>query len=86
MPDKMSSKSVEAAETLLQDIKAKAKQANDTEDTFMMGIMTEVLGVVSPIVTRAIARYHREERAVINKAHKELRKKTRGQPASNSEK
>jgi hypothetical protein len=71
------SQSVEAAEAFLADLKSKAKQAHDSGDVFMMGILTELIGVTSPIVTKAIARLHREERARINKAHKELRAKVR---------
>ncbi len=73
------SKSVETAEAILQDLKAKAKQAHEQEDVFLMGILTELIGVASPIVTRAVARLNRMERAKINAAHKELREKTRGQ-------
>lgn len=70
-------KSVEAAEELLADIKGKARAANEANDVFMMGIFKEVLDVVSPIVTKSIARYHRQERAEINKQHKALREKMR---------
>jgi alpha-acetolactate decarboxylase len=71
------SKSVEAAEDLLKDIKDKARAANEANDVFMMGIFKEVLDVVSPIVTKSITRYHRQERAEINKQHKALREKMR---------
>jgi hypothetical protein len=81
MPKKMTSGSVEVAETLLQDLKAKAKAAHEAKDVFLLGVLTELIAVASPIVTRAIARYHREERSTINKAHKELRKETREQVA-----
>jgi hypothetical protein len=78
------SKSVETAETILENLKAEAKKAHEAEDVFLMGILTELIGVASPIVTKAVARQHREERAKINAAHKELRAKTRGQPAAPS--
>ena len=71
--------SVEKAEAILQTLKAQAKEAHDAEDVFLMGVLTELIGVVSPIVNKAIARQHREERAKINAAHKELRAKVRGQ-------
>ncbi len=74
------SSSVEAAQEVLSDLKAKAKQAHDAEDVFMMSIMTDLISVASPIVTRAVARLHREERARINKAHKSLREKVREVP------
>ncbi|HEX3641783.1 MAG TPA: hypothetical protein VHV10_10870 [Ktedonobacteraceae bacterium] len=73
------SKSVEAAETILENLKAEAKKAHDAEDVFLMGIMTDLIAVASPIVTKAIARQHREERAKINAAHKALRAKVREQ-------
>lgn len=69
--------SVEAAEDLLKEIKDKARAANEANDVFMMSIFTEVLATVSPIVTKAIARYHRQERAEINKQHQALRAKMR---------
>src|SRR5690348_7636734 len=75
--NQFNSKSVDAAQEVLSDLKAKAKQAHDSGDVFMMSIMTDLISVASPIVTRAVARLHREERAKINKAHKELRAKTR---------
>ena len=67
--------SVETAETILENLKAEAKKAHEAEDVFLMGILTELIAVASPIVTRAVARQHREERAKINAAHKELRAK-----------
>lgn len=79
------SKSVETAEAILQDLKAKAKQAHEQEDVFMMGILTELIGVASPIVTRAVARLNRMERAKINAAHKDLRAKAREQSAKSEQ-
>jgi len=70
-------KSVEAAETILENLKAEAKKAYDADDAFLMGIMTELIKVASPIVTKAIAAQHRAERATINRKHKELRAKVR---------
>jgi hypothetical protein len=68
-------KSVETAEAILQDLKAKAKTAHEQEDVFLMGILTDLIAVASPIVTKAVARQHREDRAKINAAHKKLRAK-----------
>jgi hypothetical protein len=61
--------SVEKAEIILQNLKAEAKTAHDAEDVFLMGVLTELIAVASPIVTKAVARQHREERAKINAAH-----------------
>ncbi len=66
--------SVEKAETILQNLKAEAKKAHEAKDVFLMGILTDLIAVASPIVTKAIARQHREQRAKINKAHAALRK------------
>jgi len=77
--------SVETAETILENLKAEAKKAHEAEDVFLMGILTELIAVASPIVTRAVARQHREERAKINAAHKELRAKVRGQAPTPSD-
>ena len=77
--------SVETAETILENLKTEAKKAHEAEDVFLMGILTELIAVASPIVTKAVARQHREERAKINAAHKELRAKVRGQAPSPSD-
>ena len=71
--------SVEKAETILQNLKAEAKAAHEAKDVFLMGVLTELIGVCSPIVNKAINRQHREERAKINKAHAALRKEVREQ-------
>jgi len=70
------SNSVEKAETILANLKAEAKRAFDEKDAFLMSVLTELIGVASPIVTKAINRQHREQRAKINKAHAALRKET----------
>ena len=70
------SNSVEKAETILANLKAEAKSAFEAKDVFLMSILTELIKVASPIVTTAIARQHREQRAKINAAHKKLRKET----------
>jgi len=71
--------SVEKAETILQNLKIEAKAAHEAKDVFLMGILTDLIAVASPIVTKAVARQHREERAKINKAHAALRKEVREQ-------
>lgn len=67
--------SVEQAEAILADLKDRAQKAHEQEDVFLMGVLTELIGVCSPIVTKAIARQHRESRAKINADHKNLREK-----------
>jgi hypothetical protein len=71
----VSTNSVESAEEILQDLKTRAKAAHDAEDVFLMSILTDLIAVASPIVTKAVARQHREDRAKINAAHKALRGK-----------
>lgn len=68
-----SNKSVQAAEGFLAELKKRAEDAHKANDVFMMGLMTDMIRVTSPIVSRAINRYHREERSRINKLHVELR-------------
>ena len=45
-------KSVEKLEAVLANLKAQAKTAHDEEDLLLMSALTEMIGVVSPIVTR----------------------------------
>jgi hypothetical protein len=70
-------RNVEAANGLLQEITARASQAREQNNVFLLDLYTELLRVVSPIVTRAFAHARRQERAAINKAHKALRKQAR---------
>jgi len=67
--------SVAKAEKVLADLKSEAEAAFKAEDVFLMGIFTEMLKTVSPIVTKAIERSMRESRAAINADHASLRKK-----------
>jgi hypothetical protein len=78
-------KSVQAAEGFLMELKKRAEDAHKANDVFMMGLMTDMIKVTSPIVTRAINRYHREERARIGKLHRELRQNM-PKPSGQSEK
>jgi len=71
--------SVTADEDLLQELKPRAEAAHKANDVFTMSLMTELIKVTSPIVTKAVNRYHREERARINEMHRELRKQSHNQ-------
>ena len=64
---------VEKAEDLLRDLKKQAEDAHRANDIFTLTLMTELIKVTSPIVTKAVNRYHREERARINSLRHELR-------------
>lgn len=64
---------VESAENLLRELKQRAEQAHKANDVFTLTLMAELIKVTSPIVTKAVNRYHREERARINGLRQELR-------------
>jgi hypothetical protein len=69
--------SVQIAEDLLRELKQRAEEAFKRNDDFTFKLMRQLIGVTSPIVTKAVARYHREERARINglgKAQKDEQK------------
>jgi len=82
---KQPNSSVAAAENLLQDLKHRAEQAHKNNDAFTFKLMCELIKVTSPIVTKAVNRYHREERARINKLGDELKGQSREQKPSNRE-
>jgi monomeric isocitrate dehydrogenase len=69
--------SVTAAEDLLQELKQRAEDAHKKNDLFTLSLMTELIKVTSPIVTKAVNRYHREERARINEMARNLRQQNR---------
>jgi hypothetical protein len=79
------SQSVEAAEAFLAELKQRAEDAHKANDVFLMGLMTDLIKVTSPVVIRAINRYHREERARINEMHRTLRQQSRESSGSNRE-
>jgi hypothetical protein len=78
---------VEKAENLLRDLKRQAEDAHRANDMFTLTLMTELIKVVSPLVAKAVNRFHREERARINALRQELRGGTpnqRGQSRPNA--
>jgi hypothetical protein len=79
-----STKSVESAENFLVELKKRAEDAHKNNDVFTLNLMQELIKVTSPIVTRALARFHREERARISKMASELRAQNREQKPSQS--
>jgi hypothetical protein len=68
--------SVEKAEALLAEMKDRAMEAHRTGDQFTMSLMQELIKVTSPIVTKAVARFHRAERSRINNLARELREQS----------
>jgi hypothetical protein len=82
-----STKSVESAENLLADLKKRAEDAHKNNDQFTLNLMSELIKVTSPIVTKAVNRFHREERARINALRRNLREQSpnqRGQSRPNA--
>jgi len=77
--DPKQNNSVATAENLLAEMKQRAADAHKNNDVFMMSVMSQLLKVVSPIVTKAIARQHREDLAKINADHREMREQARAQ-------
>ena len=74
--DDSTTRKVEEARDLLEEIKGRARQAHETGNSFMMNIYQKILKVSSPIVVKAVARAEREELAEINKNASELREQT----------
>lgn len=68
---------VRDAEGLLQRLKDEARKAHQESNVFMLDLYTELVRVTSPIVTNALERIEREEKAAINRACKGLRKSLR---------
>jgi len=78
-------KAVESAENLLAELKKRAEDAHRANDEFTLRLMQDLIKVTSPIVTKALARFHREERARINNLASQLREKNREQKPVNRE-
>lgn len=68
---------VRDAEGLLQRLKDEAHKAHEQGNVFMLDVYTQLVSVTSPIVTNALERVEREEKAAINRARKGLRKSIR---------
>jgi len=75
-PQSNTNNAVSAAENFLADLKERAEEAFNRDDKFMFSLMKQLIGVTSPIVTKALARYHREERARINGLGKDKHNQT----------
>ena len=75
---------VESAENLLAELKQRAEDAYKRDDQFTFKLMRQLIGVTSPVVTKAVARYHREERARINGLGKDKSGSSTSQPRPNA--
>ena len=70
---------LESLEELLQDLKDRARKANDAGDLIMLAVYNDLVQVASKIVTRAYTRLEREQNAHLNKAEKALRKQQKAE-------
>jgi hypothetical protein len=75
---------VESAEKQLAELKQRAEEAYKRDDKFTFNLMKQLIAVTSPIVTKAVARYHREERARINNLGKDKSSQSPNQPRPNA--
>ncbi len=77
-------KDVASVEELLRELKSRAKAASDAKNVVMLGVYANLVKVISPEVSRLRARVDREDRAAINRDHKEQRKAMREQQAASA--
>lgn len=75
---------VEEVEELLRELKNRAQEAHDKNHVIMVGMYAELVKLVSPEVQRLRARLDREDKATINKQHRELRKALRASAANSA--
>jgi hypothetical protein len=80
----VSEQDLEELATLLSELKTRANDANDKSNVVMLGVYASLVKLVAPEVERLRARVEREDRAAINKKHKELRKARRDAQAQQS--
>jgi len=80
----VSDQDVASIEELLRELKSRAKAASDAKNVVMLGVYADLVKRVSPAVQRLRARVDREDRAAINRDHKEQRKATRDQQAASA--
>jgi hypothetical protein len=69
----------EKVQEVLQGLKDDARKADADGDVFMLSVYNDLLQVCSPIVVKTLARLEREEKAVLNKQEKAMRKKARAE-------
>mgnify|MGYP001212189807 CR=1 FL=1 len=75
---------VEEVEALLRELKNRAQEASDKNHVIMLGLYAELVKRVSPEVQRLRARLDRDEKATINKQHREQRKALRASAANSA--
>lgn len=73
---------VEAVESLLHELKGRARTMSDQKNVVMLGVYADLIKVVSPEVSRLRARLEREEKAAINRDHRTQRKALRDAQAA----
>jgi hypothetical protein len=74
-PSALSEADLNAISSVLQDLKAKARDAHTKGNAALLAIYTDLIKVVSPRVVRLHARVERETMAAIRKNHKAIKPK-----------
>lgn len=64
-------------EDILRGFKEDARQAEQAGDLFMLSMYNRLVKVMSPIVTNAYERIERADKAMVNKAERDLRRQRR---------
>lgn len=80
MADEMNSSTLSEADlaainAVLQDLKAKARDASQKGNASLLAVYTDLVKVVSPRVVRLHARVERENMAAMRKKHQALKPK-----------
>jgi hypothetical protein len=74
-PSAISEADLNAVSSVLQDLKAKARDAYQKNNPALLSIYTDLIKVVSPRVVRLHARVERETMAAMRKNHKAMKPK-----------
>ncbi|HVB20578.1 MAG TPA: hypothetical protein VNG51_01350 [Ktedonobacteraceae bacterium] len=64
---------VDAARELLSEMKHRANQAHDDGNLIMLSVYADMIRLISPKVSQLRERLEREDRAGINRQHRDLR-------------
>jgi hypothetical protein len=64
---------VDEAYQLLSEMKQRANQAHDNGNVIMLGVYADMIRLISPKVSQLRERLEREDRAGINRQHRDLR-------------
>ena len=81
-PSTLSEADLTAINAVLQDLKAKARDASQKGNAALLAVYTDLVKVVSPRVVRLHARVERENMAAMRKKHKAIKEQ---QPKRNTQ-